>query len=151
MGGYIDQEKFIKELQSKWEITDDTILSESRNKFGDACKKYSVNHYISLKSALIKHLNSIEEEKRKAYINCKKLNYKSLDDPTSLDFIISIMTGGLIVSFFEQKVIEINGPIISLFLAFIVILLTVIKCFVITNRRYKFILAILEDIKEEIL
>lgn len=92
-------------------------------------------------------IRTLDSEKKKAYIQCKKLDYEALDNSEVIDYIISIMTGGLLVSFFDKTIIESNGPILTSILFSILVILIMIKVFLITTKRYKFVLSILEDIE----
>lgn len=143
----LNKNDFLKDLQEKWNIKDNMILEEVKKDFGDAVEKYGAEHYIKLKQALIMKIRPLDEEKKKAYIQCKKLDYEALDNSEVIDYIISIMTGGLLVSFFDKTIIESNGPILTSILFSILLILIMIKVFLITIKRYKFVLSILEDIE----
>ncbi len=190
----LNKNDFLKDLQEKWNIKDNMILEEVKKDFGDEVEKYGAEHYIKLKQALIMKIRTLDSEKKKAYIQCKKLDYEALDNSEVIDYIISIMTGGLLVSFFDKTIIESNGPILTniqckkldyealdnsevidyiisimtggLLVSFfdktiiesngpiltsilfsILVILIMIKVFLITTKRYKFVLSILEDIE----
>lgn len=142
-----NENSFLRDLQEKWNIKDSMILEEIKNNFGAEIEKYSVEHYIKLKQALILKIGTLNEEKKKAYIRCKKLNYEALDNSEAIDYIISIMTGGVLVSFFDKTVRGNNGSILIFILFFAFIILILLKIFLTTTKRYKFVLSILEDIE----
>lgn len=146
----LKKKKFLKALQEEWHIEDSMILEKIEKDFGDEIEKYSVEHYIKLKQALIMKIETFNEEEKKAYIQCEKLNYKILDSYEGIDYIIYIMTGGLVVSVFDKTVIESNGPILTTFFLVVIMLCVLAKGFLIATKKYKFVLRVLEDIENNL-
>lgn len=145
----VSKEDFKKDLIKNWRI-DGNLIDEIMEKHPNVPKKYSPEHHVYLKRALKEYLEKVDDEDyRKAYIAAQKRELKLLNDPTAIDFAISVLTGGCAVSLFSKDAIELHGIVITLVIFFILVALIIIKCFIITDEKSKFKLAILDEIEKE--
>lgn len=136
MATILDKEDFKNDLKYKWNIND-TAVNPVIEKFPKKCEMYSYNHYIMLQSAIKLHLKNLSKDEQIAYINCKKLDYRFLDDVSALDFLIGIIAGGS-VSFIFYDSLALLALVPS------VITLCGLKLYSATNRKYKFYLQLLD-------
>jgi hypothetical protein len=144
MDNILEKDDFKYDLKYKWLIKDNVVNTIIQD-FPPACKMYSYNHYKMLQSALKMHLTLLSKDEQVAYINCKKLDYRYLDDISCLDFLIGIFTGGLGSIIYENA--KNNNDIITI-IAFVAsaIGLYGLKIYLFSNRKYKFYLQLLDSL-----
>ena len=138
MGAILDKEDFKNALKYKQGINDTAVNTIIEN-FPNKCELYGYNHYILLQSAIKMHLTSLSNDEQIAYINCKKLDYRFMDDVSVLDFFIGIIVGGS-VSLVWCDSIAILALVPS------VLILCGLKLYSSVNRKYKFYLQLLDSL-----
>ena len=139
----MNENEFLKALVKTWEIHDEEILSETKNKIVCAFNKYSSQHFLYLRFAIIKHLETMDVEHRLAYIESKKVAYDSLTDTAPIAYIISLLSTGYLGSFLALDNVDSLSKVVA-----IVVFLTlfVIHVFMLTSRKRKFMKRLLDSI-----
>lgn len=136
-------QKFKTLMLDVWEI-DNKIVEKTLNNHSDKIKKFGMEHYMLMYELINNKIKKFSKEEKKAYIDCIKLNYKSLSNKKSVFIAINFYLFLFNLSF------SILESWIKLLFLTIIILLGCIYVYVCVTPKYKFYIKILDNIMDEI-
>lgn len=148
---YISKNEIIELLvinKDNWDI-DEPFASDSLKDLNfTLCRKYGSLHYKTIYTLLMKKLDTFSNKLDKlAYLDCLIMNYKSLQNNDDIDLLISILSGSFLGVSFLDTAVDMWLKIGSLLM---ILYLVIAKTFTINNKKWKFYVMILEQLKSEL-